>query len=187
MNSLIHHFQQTFTSEQLSTWINALNSGEYQQGLEQLYNSRTDTYCCMSVLGVCVLNQPEKSLHAEPFLDTLIFNSDLVDQLGQPVLGFPQFKELFSNLNDTLLWSFPRIAQFLQKLYHHEYTQQFKNLYHPTNITPPPPPLYKYFHQHFNIQLKQISDTTLTIEDQPSALIQELLIEFLTGERIKVT
>lgn len=31
-------------------WIEALESGKYQQGCGVLYNARTDTYCCLGVL-----------------------------------------------------------------------------------------------------------------------------------------
>jgi hypothetical protein len=44
-------------------WIAALRSGEYKQGDGMLYDSASNSYCCLGVAGV-ILGIPESSMEA---------------------------------------------------------------------------------------------------------------------------
>lgn len=39
------------TKEEKDKWVAALRSGDFKQGRDQLYNSLTNTYCCLGVLA----------------------------------------------------------------------------------------------------------------------------------------
>lgn len=52
------------TPETKTKWIDALRSGEFQQGRYALYNNQSDTYCCLGVLCK-VLNIPDINVNSE--------------------------------------------------------------------------------------------------------------------------
>lgn len=49
-------------------WIAALQSGEYKQGKDRLYDPKTDRYCCLGVLAICA-GLKQKDLYDYPLLD----------------------------------------------------------------------------------------------------------------------
>lgn len=66
-------------------WISALTSGEYEQGVNTLYNSYKNSYCCIGVLGV-VCGVPKESISSQP-----VFNEDytpkLLDKIPEQLIG----------------------------------------------------------------------------------------------------
>jgi hypothetical protein len=56
------------TPNQKSVWLQALRSGEFKQGRHALYNSFTDSYCCLGVAQK-VCNLPAKDPGDGEFLE----------------------------------------------------------------------------------------------------------------------
>lgn len=91
-------------------WVEALRSGEYKQGKCQLYNKRTDTYCCIGVYAA--VNNIRLSYEG----------LEMIDASGKPN-GYKPLRMLLSqgvvydlwNMNDTEGKSFSEIADYIEK------------------------------------------------------------------------
>lgn len=101
-------------------WINALRSGEYKQGKDNLYNGCE--YCCLGVAGkLCGVPDLEMKDNGE-LRDVSIYSEQqgdyysVTDIFDVPVeiVDTDLVKELI-NLNDAENKSFPEIADWIEK------------------------------------------------------------------------
>lgn len=56
-------------------WVKALRSGEYEQGQDELYNEKTNNFCCLGVAAnICGIST--KRLNYVPLLSNWYFSED---------------------------------------------------------------------------------------------------------------
>lgn len=119
--------------EKLEAWCVALESGEFKQGMDTLYDEVTNSYCCLGVL--CKINNvPEdailrnEALFNDGILEDLQKELGLADSLGS-VCNYSLAEEILSiegidpsyvsvtclaELNDSGKVPFPVIAKLLR-------------------------------------------------------------------------
>jgi hypothetical protein len=95
-----------FTQELKDKWIEALRSGEYEQGRYCLY--RDGSYCCLGVLKA-VANYDDPTYPKNDFLEIL-------DENGRKNCVFlsSEIQWNLSNYNDTERRSFNQIANYIE-------------------------------------------------------------------------
>lgn len=111
------------TREQCINWINALRSGEYKQGKDDLYSQLTDRYCCLGVLAK--INNLPTDFSLLTFEDhhtiNLCLSSEEFTTAGElPRMGIeiPNNPCMsLSALNDAGGYSFSDIADLLESQY----------------------------------------------------------------------
>lgn len=88
-------------------WINALESGEYEQGTGTLYDSMAHQHCCLGVLARCMgyTNEEIRIGTLRAFLQSKDKESVIDYQLENDLI----------HLNDTRRESFKEIAEYIKK------------------------------------------------------------------------
>jgi len=93
-------------------WLKALESGEYQQGQNNLYNR--GKYCCLGVAG-CVVGVDKKILsrHSLP----AYFDDEIRNKFPKLLRtsGDSSFALTLANKNDSGKYTFKEIAKFIRK------------------------------------------------------------------------
>jgi hypothetical protein len=79
-------------------WVNALRSGEYQQGKGTLHNQDTNTYCCLGVL--CDLYVQETNNRDSYCQQRMLSDSSIVTAFGNTVGTLPNQVLIWSGVND---------------------------------------------------------------------------------------
>lgn len=108
------------SKKNIQTWINALRSGQYEQGRGALEPQR-DQYCCLGV--ACDLFIPRK-YQDKHLADDILLGGVPADQ-GKAPIWLKAINEDFHNLtdialsrlNDNELLTFDEIADLLQAVY----------------------------------------------------------------------
>jgi hypothetical protein len=92
----------TMDQELKAKWVAALRSGKFRQGRWRLYDSDTDTFCCLGVLG-CVIGKTKGEM----------------DKNGMPIswdlLPEETTKTLAYQWNDSHCKTFDEIADYIEK------------------------------------------------------------------------
>jgi len=120
--------------EAMRAWVDALRSGEFQQGQKRLYNADEDSYCCLGVL--CVVAKREGAIEHLPWehpditqyqvsvlnreVSEWVFGSlgkdsfadDIVIAQAEPITRITAVRA-----NDALGWGFRRIADEIEKMF----------------------------------------------------------------------
>ena len=52
-------------------WLKALRSGEYEQGESDLFNKKTNTYCCLGVACNIAGHQKSLEIYEESYIDKM--------------------------------------------------------------------------------------------------------------------
>ena len=112
-------------------WIEALESGEYEQG--KFWLCRNDEYCCLGVAAKLFADDTTKIELAD---DNVCFNGEqavapqyVVDALslggpaGNPIIEDPDLKALYE-LNDFEDYTFHQITALLRKNPGHYFTKE---------------------------------------------------------------
>lgn len=109
-------------------WIEALESGEYEQGTVSLYNDETNQYCCLGVLGVvCGISQ--ENLNGMGYFTDVFSLEDQSDKdfLFQPLISsletpiklpddrITEVQTKLTIMNDSERKSFKEIASWLRE------------------------------------------------------------------------
>lgn len=97
------------TEKQKKAWIAALRSGEFKQGERQL-EDYTNRFCCLGVYGK--INEIEYTKDWS-FLKVHIKDTDGLLSATYPYIPYP-FQCICATLNDEFMWSFNRIADFIE-------------------------------------------------------------------------
>lgn len=90
-------------------WVKVLRSGKYTQGKGFLYNKKSNTFCCLGVLGA-VCGVPLEKLNRKTFL--LNFKGDA--KVPKDLTGCRGITSQLANMNDKGD-SFDIIADFIEK------------------------------------------------------------------------
>lgn len=107
------------TKQLIRDWHDALRSGEYRQGLRQLYDTKSGAHCCLGVLCEVAGYRRREQRYAGK---SLLLPPKLARTLGgsYPILVVPaRLKKKSGNhghvdaarLNDTFKFTFKQIAQ----------------------------------------------------------------------------
>lgn len=103
-------------------WVQALRSGDYKQGGDNLYNPETDAFCCLGVLADLYINEQNNgrgSISDGTFLPGKVCQWAGLIYLDQPVVdphvdtGWETTS--LSRCNDTLELSFNQIADLIEE------------------------------------------------------------------------
>jgi len=86
-------------------WIKALRSGEYKQGIGQLFNKADNSYCCLGIY--CKVND----------IKITNFGKDMDRKGYMPLnnlIGHDNVSKLW-NMNDAKNYSFQKISEWIEK------------------------------------------------------------------------
>jgi len=102
-----------FTKDIKNRWITALRSGKYKQGSEYLYDSDTNCYCVLGVLGkVCGYKNPKLD-HEGTFYDKKYFQKIPMNFVGEADQNELIMKLV--TLNDEKKMSFKWFASYIER------------------------------------------------------------------------
>jgi hypothetical protein len=98
-------------------WVNALRSGNFQQGAGNLYDSDDNTYCCLGVAGA-ICGIPKAKLNGVGFLDTVSTVKKLAEKNKIPTILINSEDDALpthlAEMNDGLN-SFKKIAAYIER------------------------------------------------------------------------
>lgn len=109
-------------------WVEALRSGQYQQGKKMLHSLRDDTYCCLGVLSDLavkegVVSPSPSSIHTREIYRE-VYDSCYVEYLCPKVMEWAGLRKAnpwitgvgtLSHMNDVLEMPFEVIALYIEK------------------------------------------------------------------------
>lgn len=101
------------TKAQLKTWVKALRSGKFKQGIGFLYDDVEDSYCCLGVAArVCLRKTPNQILEiGNKYFDLLspnVMDRDTQDQFanmndGSDKQSRKSFKQIATWIENNLI------------------------------------------------------------------------------------
>lgn len=99
-----------FTEE----WIKRLRSNEYKQGEGQLFDKRSNEYCCLGVACTIYNNEELKSIGCEFHIP---YNIESPSEINIPreIRGFNEFTKILIDLNDSEGLNFNEIADWIEE------------------------------------------------------------------------
>lgn len=98
---------------QLTLWCEKLESNEYKQAKDQMYDTYNDSYCCLGVAGIsCEINKK--------LMNGIGYPSDVLEHSNEPLWHFlsdEDFVRPFARLNDGDGLTFDEIATLIRYKY----------------------------------------------------------------------
>jgi hypothetical protein len=95
-------------------WVDALRSGKYKQGIEELKDSE-GRYCCLGVL--CVVTKQKKWAGRSTLPEHIQANVGVTEcgDLPKPIYVDGQLYSTLTGLNDFAEYDFNRIADIIEE------------------------------------------------------------------------
>lgn len=111
------------TKRNVQAWIDALRSGEYEQGTDMLKNGKTDCFCCLGVLADLEVKkgtatwEPDSLGASYDYLvlpDGMSYMTDIPLAFNEKY-GLTGESPLLVQLNDVWDYTFEQIADLLER------------------------------------------------------------------------
>ena len=96
-------------------WVDALRSGKYKQGHNQLYDKETNGYCCLGVL--CKINKIKITDEVDYIEDIRDQKKLSIKSVSGRILGDFNCNTSLADLNDSGNYAFDEIADIIQLFY----------------------------------------------------------------------